>query len=68
LAIHTWPEYGYAAVDLFTCGDTVDPWKAHDFLTRRLEAGRTSTREVLRGIMEDAGTPLHHKPAATAAA
>ena len=26
LAIHTWPEFKYAAVDLFTCGDTVDPW------------------------------------------
>ena len=28
LAIHTWPEHGYAAVDLFTCGDKVDPWIA----------------------------------------
>ena len=26
LAIHTWPEFGYAAIDVFTCGDTVDPW------------------------------------------
>ncbi|MBU1650990.1 adenosylmethionine decarboxylase, partial [bacterium] len=25
LAIHTWPEYGYAAVDLFTCGDEIEP-------------------------------------------
>ena len=25
LAIHTWPEYRYAAVDLFTCGDRADP-------------------------------------------
>ena len=25
LAIHTWPEFGYAAVDLFTCGDSVNP-------------------------------------------
>ena len=25
LAIHTWPELGYAAVDLFTCGDKCDP-------------------------------------------
>mgnify|MGYP000456923456 FL=1 len=26
VAIHTWPEYNYAAVDIFTCGDTIDPW------------------------------------------
>jgi S-adenosylmethionine decarboxylase proenzyme len=25
LSVHTWPEYGYAAVDVFTCGTTVDP-------------------------------------------
>ena len=30
LAIHTWPEYRYAAVDLFTCGDTVNPWISFD--------------------------------------
>ena len=23
LSVHTWPEFGYAAVDVFTCGDTV---------------------------------------------
>ena len=32
LCIHTWPEYGYAAADFFTCGDTVDPWKAFEVL------------------------------------
>ncbi len=61
LAIHTWPEYGYAAVDLFTCGDTVDPWKAHEFLARRLGAERTETREILRGRLESSH-PLPHKP------
>ena len=25
ISVHTWPEYGYAAVDFFTCGDSVDP-------------------------------------------
>ena len=25
LSIHTWPEYGYAAVDVFTCGDLIKP-------------------------------------------
>ena len=49
LAIHTWPEYGYAAVDLFTCGDTVDPWKAHEFLKESLAPQSTSTQEVKRG-------------------
>ena len=32
LAIHTWPELGYAAVDLFTCGENCDPKIAYDFL------------------------------------
>jgi len=49
LAIHTWPEYGYAAVDLFTCGDSVDSWKAYESLKSALEAARGSTVEVLRG-------------------
>jgi spermidine synthase len=30
LAIHTWPEYRYAAVDLFTCGYSVNPWVSYD--------------------------------------
>ena len=31
LTIHTWPEYGYAAADFFTCGD-IDPWKSFELL------------------------------------
>ena len=49
LSIHTWPEYSYAAVDVFTCGNTVDPWKAHDFLKIGLEAESTTTKEIMRG-------------------
>ena len=36
ISIHTWPEYGYAAVDFFTCGDTVDPRKACEHLQASL--------------------------------
>lgn len=49
LTIHTWPEYGYAAVDLFTCGDTVAPDKAIDYLKTALNSGNSSTVEVERG-------------------
>jgi len=38
LSIHTWPEYGYAAVDLFTCGDTVSSETAFNHLRDTLES------------------------------
>ena len=49
LAIHTWPEYGYAAVDIFTCGNVVDPWKAFHYLRSTLDSKETSVNEIVRG-------------------
>lgn len=49
LTIHTWPELGYAAVDIFTCGKTVDPWKAVAFVRQELEAGDAQVRDFRRG-------------------
>ena len=49
LTIHTWPEYRYAAVDLFTCGESVDPWKAFDYLKDKFQSDKTETSEVVRG-------------------
>src|SRR5690606_37528727 len=58
LAIHTWPEYGYAAVDVFTCGDRVDPWDACNYLVEHFQSGRMTATEVRRGMF-DAETPAH---------
>ncbi len=52
LAIHTWPELGYAALDVFTCGDRVDPWDAVNYITRHFEAQNMTATEVDRGILE----------------
>lgn len=60
LAIHTWPEYGFAAVDFFTCGDTSNPWKAHEFLKSVLKPSHTEEKEVLRGVFEI--EQFHFKP------
>lgn len=49
LAIHTWPEYGYAAIDLFTCGTSVDPWVSYQFLEKELKASHGSSMELRRG-------------------
>jgi S-adenosylmethionine decarboxylase len=39
ISIHTWPESGYAAVDVFTCGDHTMPEKACQVLCDELAAG-----------------------------
>ena len=53
LTIHTWPEYGYAAVDVFTCGERVDPWVAATAIVREFQASRYTATETMRGIFED---------------
>lgn len=52
LAIHAWPEYRYAAVDIFTCGEEVKPWVAYDNLKKALEAEHGSSMELNRGQKE----------------
>jgi len=52
LAVHTWPEYGYAAVDIFTCGDTVNPWVSYNYLLKAFKAENGSSLEMLRGQLD----------------
>lgn len=49
LAIHTWPEFGYAAVDIFTCGESVNPWISYDYLKKAFQAKHGSALEINRG-------------------
>lgn len=53
LCIHTWPEYGYAAVDVFTCGQTVDPVQAVKPIVERLGSRDSSFTEIKRGILQN---------------
>ncbi|BBE31874.1 S-adenosylmethionine decarboxylase proenzyme [Tepiditoga spiralis] len=55
LAIHTWPEYGYASIDLYTCGDHVDPWKAFEYLKEAFSSSRTQVSEHFRGLYSEIG-------------
>ena len=51
LSIHTWPEYRYAAVDIFTCGDQLRPEVASDYIALKLKCKNVSVVEVRRGFI-----------------
>ncbi|MEB3266858.1 MAG: adenosylmethionine decarboxylase [Cyanobacteriota bacterium] len=56
ISIHTWPEFGYAAVDVFTCGDHTMPERACAVLARELEADQQKLTSLERQ------TPLPSAP------
>ena len=63
-SIHTWPEYGYAAVDFFTCGDQVNANRAFDYMKEQLDAQSVSFKDLRRGIPSISDETLEHKPSA----
>lgn len=48
--IHTWPEHGYCAVDIFTCGDLNND-AAFEVIKNGLKAKSFSRIELRRGIL-----------------
>jgi len=52
LSIHTWPEYGYVALDIFTCGESTDPWKAYEYIVSRYRPEKVNVTEIRRGLIE----------------
>ena len=59
ISIHTWPEHRYAAVDVFTCGDAVNPWSVPRYLQEKLQAENVSSMEIKRGLFP---IPVQYKP------
>ncbi|MFO0980802.1 MAG: adenosylmethionine decarboxylase [Planctomycetota bacterium] len=53
LTVHTWPEYGIAAVDIFTCGSTLDAAPAARHILTQLAAKEHSLIEFKRCFVED---------------
>ncbi|WP_216828898.1 adenosylmethionine decarboxylase [Alkalihalobacterium elongatum] len=50
LTIHSFPEHGYASIDVYTCGDRIDPNVASNFISRALQATKSEIIEVPRGM------------------
>ncbi len=64
LAIHTWPERDYVAIDVFTCGDALRPNVGIDVLRSELCPRRERVLPIPRGVFDatdnDAAAELEH--------
>jgi S-adenosylmethionine decarboxylase len=49
ISIHTWPETGYAAVDVFTCGEHTRPQAACEYLAEQMQSTNNAIAQLLRG-------------------
>ena len=52
LAVHTWPEFGFASIELYVCGEDADPAAGHAYLEEHLRPSHTKIQTVSRGSME----------------
>jgi S-adenosylmethionine decarboxylase len=52
ISIHTYPEKGFAALDCYTCGETVDPEVAIEFMVKALKPEKVYARKLIRGLGE----------------
>ena len=51
ISIHTWPEYNYAAADIFTCGSSFQPRDAARVLIEQFESKEPEITEIRRGLL-----------------
>lgn len=62
LAIHTWPEFNYASIDVYTCGTEINPWRAYHFMAKKFKAKNMTALEMKRGVLPIPARLLKHKP------
>ena len=51
IGVHTWPEYSYAAADIFTCGESLHPYRAAELIIQGLRCAQPTITEIKRGIV-----------------
>ncbi|MBA4032477.1 MAG: adenosylmethionine decarboxylase [Planctomyces sp.] len=72
LSVHSWPEHGYLAADVFTCGNTTRPVAAAEVLCQYFQPTQFDVQEVIRGVRPESGLKpslrkrkLNYQPDAT---
>ncbi|HDH07135.1 MAG TPA: adenosylmethionine decarboxylase [Thermoproteales archaeon] len=53
VSIHTWPEEGYAAIDVYICGENTEPEKTIEYILEHIKAKYAHITEIKRGIKDN---------------
>ena len=53
ITIHTWPEFSFATVDVYSCGKHTDPKKSFDFIAEQLEAKKVVIGHADRSMYDN---------------
>jgi S-adenosylmethionine decarboxylase len=61
LGVHTWPEHGYAAVDLFTCGTRLRPEDCFQYIREALHCQKYSAQVIERGLPPEIARTIDHR-------
>ncbi len=59
-SIHTWPEEGYAAIDIYTCGDHTMPEEACKYIAEKLQAQKVFFTNIIRGRFNESKNSHEH--------
>ena len=59
LSVHTWPEFGYMALDIYTCGEESLPEVAVDYVVEQVGAVYSHVTEITRGL-DDGDNEFYH--------
>ncbi|MEM0246476.1 MAG: adenosylmethionine decarboxylase [Desulfurococcaceae archaeon] len=52
VSVHTWPEYRFATVDVYTCGTKGDPYSTFEHIVKMLKASRYNMKYASRDYEE----------------
>jgi S-adenosylmethionine decarboxylase proenzyme len=59
ITIHTWPEFNYTAIDIFTCGKKARPYWAIKYLKKIFKPKKIKIKEIKRGLLTAIFNPIY---------
>lgn len=59
ISVHTWPEHGYVAMDIYTCGNIDKAIKAAKIAKKLFMPKKVLTKELIRGLEHETSLASH---------